>query len=460
MDMRQQPNIGTLVRAVVTPFRKKKIETWDMYGRRVHVERGPTVINFALQLRNPEDDLGKALGLGPAIETYVARVIGLPFGATVPIRLASRGAYLIVEMEAQDPWRPAYPELEEFAVDGMLLGLDTYCNPIHFDLLHRPPGMLVFGKPDSGKSNAMRLLAAQWLAQGWLMALADYKLLRSWRDFEQVTSWQPATTDKEVAALLKVLRAEMDARNAGEVEDEVPILVVVDEISDCGDKQIQKDLAQLVKMGRECGFRFIIGSQRAGTDDVNVGIKNVMDVRLVGKMPAAEEYNSTNRRDVGVDRLQKHGDMVLIRESGEIVRLQVARADPEDVTHLLQKAPVERGREREPATRQVSGRAEVGAPIEKSASTALAKRPESIFEALGMLEREAEDAGDGRKVPAGRIIGKASEWLWRNDVLPSFGMLNAWHSHWYGQGLSVPRRRDVRRMAALLNGREDLVEQA
>ena len=423
--------INRLLAAIVQPLHRNKIATLDMAPWRVPVRVlvGPTTITFGLQLAYPEKDLAAALKQRSAIEAYVARVLGLRVGESLPVRVVAAGAYLLVEVAHPRPWRPTWNDVAAYVKTSVLLGIDQYNQPVSFRIEAAPPGVLVVGKSGSGKTNAMRLIAAQALANGWEIALVDLKGGRDWRrDIAPRAKWT-AWDDLDAREVLETLNAILDRRNRGEVEDEPPILLVFDEFPDASEKT-QQAAARIVRMGRSARIYSLIGAQRAGKREIRPAvIRSSMTTRLVGLVSNAQESaDACAMPGLGADALLGKGDMLFIEDGVRVRRVQVALARPEDLVHLL--------RDRVEVMRPESG-------------TALARL--TFDEVLRRMEREAQAKKHPHaKPPPAWLLARTIAYIQRRGELPTFTLMARWHIQREGAHITHRRRVECREWAVKL----------
>jgi hypothetical protein len=409
---------------ILQPLHRQGIHTLDMapWHEEIRVTRGPTLLSVALQLVAPEKDMRAALKQAPAIEAHVASALGLPPGQRLPVRVVASGAYFIVEVPRLDPWRPSYGEIARQATEAVLLGLDTYSQPVAVDLTAEMPGMLVVGRSGSGKSNAMRLIAAQRLARGDELWLIDLKGGADWADFRHLAGGRWATTEDEGERLLGRLTETIKARNAGRAPKEPRLLLIVDEVANF-DAQQQQSLARLVKEGRSALLRTIVGNQRCGKE-MDRMIRANLTWRLVGLVADATESHLAAGSGAGADALQGCGDMLFVEDGRAARRLQVARADPIDLVSLL-------GTVNTPA-------------LPPTPATALAQIPRTIVDLCRVFEHEAERVGKGYEIPHPWVLARANEYAIRTGRAAPFDLIREWSRRRAGKALSKARMDDVR----------------
>lgn len=424
--MNSDQAVQRLVWALLQPLHRSGIHTLDMqpWGQRVRIVSGPTVLTVHLQLHKPERDMTKAVKMAAQMEAYVARAFSLKPGASKPLRVTASGQYLNVEVPlGEGAWRPTYPELAEQAIESILLGIDMHNQPVALDLTQEIAGLFVVGASGSGKTNVLRLIAAQALSRGWQLWLADLKGGAEWRDMWPYARRGARDTEGAVSLISDVLEI-VTARNRGEAAKDDWLLLIVDEVGSLP-KSDQQQLAQLARVGRSAHLRTLVGNQRCGSD-VDPMIRANLTWRLTGKVENARESNlATGISGAGAESLQGRGDMLLVEDGKDIRRFQAARADEVDIAGLLTDAPPE--------------------PVEERRAA-----PATAYEVWEHLKGEAVRAGDGRTVPDYWIIARATEWTLHNGTVPTFAQIAEWSKKRMGKGLSAGRRRDVRTWAETL----------
>lgn len=431
-----QQAVRALVWAILQPLHRNNLYTRDMHpwGEQIAVAQGPTTMTVAVQLARPEADLVKALKMGAAMEQYIARVFRLAPGQSVPVRVSGSGQYLLVEVpKLEAAWRPTYLELADRVEGAVLVGLDGYGQPVALDPEAVVPGMKVVGMSGSGKSTAMRLIAAQAAWRGWQLWIADTKWGESWQDFRPLAPGRFALTTEEQASLITRLTVEMDARNQGTRPKEPPILLVFDEMIHA-EKPIKEALVKLVAQGRSARIRFLFGAQRWG-DEAPKGIRANITWGLVGLVESAQASTfATNITGAGADKLQGKGDMLLVEDGREARRVQVARADAGDIAELLGEAI----------------RRQAGTLAAEAATAPLDLPPLSAAAIEARFAEEAARAADGRVVPTGALIGRANEYAIRNERPAPYRLLRAWARLHMGRELSKKRLDELRDAAAIV----------
>jgi hypothetical protein len=447
MDQRQ---LQTLIYNILQPLHRAKppIYTLDMapplgaspeearhWQQPVRVTEGPTVLTLGLRLAYPEKDLLRAEKLGRQMENYVAAAMKLQEGERLPIRVSAGGAFLLVEVPRPDPWRPTYPEVASQTTEAILLGLDLYGQPMALDLTQEMPGLLVTGRSGSGKTNQMRLVAAQAISKGWQLWLVDLKGGADWDDFRAAAGDRWATAEDDGIELLKELQEIVKRRNSGTALKAPRILLVVDEASNFHREREQPFLARLVKEGRSAMLRTIIGNQRVG-QELHPMIKANLTWRLVGL--AADESESrlaTGDPRASAESLIGTGDMLYIQDGRPGKRFQGLQAGPDHVAGLLALAGV-------PALPAPAPLFEPWAsPV---APAPLSRIPRDIMELVRIFEEAAHQASDGREVPDPWLLARANEYAIHTGQAAPFGLLRTWSRRRIGKALSKARMDEIR----------------
>jgi hypothetical protein len=396
------------------------IFTLHLWGEPVDVIHGPSVVTLALSLQDQtQENIRKAQTTAKAMESLASRAIGLPPGAELPVRVTHKGGYLLAEFPQVEPYRPTFPELEEFAGELVLLGLDQYNRPAHVDL--SGAHAFVAGTTGSGKTNVLRLVAAQCLSKGWTVSFADAKGdLNDWSDLLPFSPWPLAVTENEMLGLLDELEAIIRDRYANRHAPRDPLLLVFDEVLDTGNP-VKTRLITLAQQGRAAGLRCIMGAHRIGKE-LPPALRVNITTRIVGKVPDDTESRlATGMEGLGAETLTGAGDMLLVAQ-GEVKRVQVARAAPEDIAHLL--APLDRP---EPAT---------------VVASSPAKPLNSIDAVMRELDRRADAAG--AEAPPVWLIARGVAHMQRTGRLPTFAQLDSWAKQETGAGLSMRKKRETR----------------
>lgn len=328
-------DLQALTYAIVYPLHEAGIET---YYQSIKVIKGPTTYSFGIQLVKPSL-LPKTTNkkMRGTIETLVSRIMNVPMGQSISIRIYHQGQFLMIEIPRPDPWRPTYEEMREELRNEIFLGMTNQGISFYIDLFNmQGPGMFIVGASGSGKSNAARLVIFQAILNGCDIAIADLKGGESYEeDLGRYANLGIAYNEADALILFQKIKAISDGRNEGRLPKDTEILVVFDEIPRTPvNGELQKVFQDLCASARSAKIRFLGIAQRAGKE-IHPQILQNLSVRLVGKVMAAEAPLATGVKRSGADKLFGYGDMLFIVE-GEIKgRLQVPRADAKDISHLL-----------------------------------------------------------------------------------------------------------------------------
>lgn len=245
-----------------------------------------------------------------------------------------------------------------FDLNAMLLpvspGVTIDGKPLVFDLATMPH-LLLGGTTGSGKSvclNALLLSLLSYAEQRPLrFALIDPKQVEfsAWRGNHQL--FREVATDTAAATqLLETLVDEMNARyerfSALGVKDlaaarrqgeQAPwIVLAVDELADLvmQDKANETLLTRLAQMGRAAGIHMILATQRPDANTFSGTLRTNCPARIALRVSRASE-SKIIMDEVGAERLQGAGDMILRGSDGVLVRAHSYNIRGEDAVALL-----------------------------------------------------------------------------------------------------------------------------
>lgn len=323
---------------------------------------GPSIVRFKLRLRPNEslrkiqgvaDDLARDLAL--ASTPIIDNVLRTNFvGVDIP-RERGQMVELRSLLAGLGPPGPAeLPVIIGVTPDGSLVIED----------LSEFPHLLVAGATGSGKSVFLRSLLLSLMTQyppdKLEVLIVDPKLtdftffnntpyLRGGNVFSQ--------PEQARNALLELVRVEMPrrqslmaSRNTTKIKlfnqrypDEAlpPIIALIDEyallVSIMSKKEreaFEQDLMIFAAAARSAGIHLVLATQRPSADIVTSTLKANLPTRIAFRVAS-----STNSRVVldtaGAENLLGRGDMLLHRQSGEIVRLQAPFMDEEEMQAYL-----------------------------------------------------------------------------------------------------------------------------
>lgn len=308
----------------------------DLIPSPVHVETCPAFISFPLEIERAKD-VKDALKLQNQIKFNIARALGLSHKDSKEVVVRSQSTYLIVEVERNEPYKPTFGEMNQEHHEGFLFGSDGSMMLVSNLWAQQKAGMAFIGTTGSGKSNAMRLIISQALSQGIRTYLIDYKGGDDFADDIAPLCVAHAFNEEEALPLLTNLYGLVQARNEGDEPKDEQILIVFDEIYQASDKA-QDIYAKTCAIMRSANVRTLAGSQRFG-EEVKSGIKTNLTTRLVGLVgDKNESYLATGIKEAGAELLVGLGDMLLI-VNNQVRRIQVPRANIDDMAPLLAKSP-------------------------------------------------------------------------------------------------------------------------
>ena len=385
----------------------------------VEIVPGPLTITLAVRLVRP-GDVKRALGLGPAVALSLGYGLGVPEGQPFAVRLYQGTQRMMIEVPRPDPYHPTLSELETLGEDEIALGLDAQMGVARLNLSTAAPGVLFVGMTGSGKSTAMRLVAASALMRGWkLGALIDLKNdddYGAFAPFAGTVALDPA----QASAAFDVLLAEMRERMAGKRAKE-PTVVLVDELVelDAGGKD---KLARLASQCRSANIRLLLGTQRAGKELPRFLVSQLA-TRLVGQVHAAgDSYDATGVPDAGAELLTGAGDMLYVRGSS-VARVSVAYLPRADIPAMLGKVP-RVGRNLPPYP----------TPVERAFD---------VFVRETMEGWKANAPNAQTRIPERWLVHKALAYTTRTRRPPTHGLIRTWQEQRGEPVLSDARRRDV-----------------
>lgn len=322
-----------VARAAIDTLLDNEIE---LIPSHVAVETHPAFLSFPLELAHAKD-IKEALKLQPQIKFNIARALDLSHKDTKEVVIRSQSTYLIVEVERNQPYKPTFEEMSQANFEGFLFGSDGSITLTSNLWAHQKAGMGFVGMTGSGKSNLIRLMMSQALAQGVLVYLIDYKGGDDFRDDIAPLCQKVAYNEGEALDLLLELRAMITARNEGRESKDERVLIVFDEIYQASDK-VQEIYAKMCAAMRSSNVRTLGCSQRFG-EEIKSGIKTNLKTRVVGLVENKGESSlATGIKGAGAELLAGLGDMLLVVNS-QVRRIQVPRANIADMAPLLAKSP-------------------------------------------------------------------------------------------------------------------------
>ncbi len=438
-----------LVYAVLEAFHKKGVKTWHMTPapRPLEVSLGPTTITLSIDLRSPEHDLAKALKMAPVVKKYVAEVFALPESSFFDVHITDGVRFVLVTVPHPEPWYPEFSEVEDLAKDDLLLGVDMFNQVVYYDMWNAFSSAMVSGMPGAGKTNTMRLIAAQAMRQDWRVFLIAAKGVAAGRDSSEWEDIAPfcervAINTQETSEVLEYIDRECQARASGKKPVDRGILMIVDELLEMDSDQL-KDLGQLLRVRRTAGFRGLLGAKVVGKK-IPQDIRASVGFRITHKSAThIESQNATGLANLGAEKLRR-GEVVMVDPSSRVTRLVVAKADIEDIAKLL------------PTSVTVPDLVEETVKIEEiTTSQKTEKQAESsLFEQVIEEWKEAEiQSSKGLQAPPVWILARAFAYQQTNSKPPSHKLMDKWHIKRHGKGMTKTRRDMVKQACKRLADR-------
>lgn len=417
--------VDRLAWAVLEAFHKKGVLTWHMWPnpRPVEIATGPTTLTLSLDLKKPEHDLAKALKMGPIVKKYVAEVFALPETSYFDVHILDGVRYVLVTVPHPDPWYPEFSEVADLATDDLILGVDMFNRAVYHDLWQPLASAIISGQPGSGKTNTMRLLTAQAIKQGWKVYLVAAKGIVAGKGSSEWTDIAPfcekvAISHKETGEILSQISKECKARAHGQKQIDDGILLIVDELLEMNSDH-EKALGQLLRVRRTAGFRALLGCKVVGKE-VAKDVRASVGYRIVHTCATSiESQTATGIPNLGAEKLRV-GEAIMVDPASRVSRLVVAKADTEDVAHLLLSLP-------------------------SANESAKSFKPKSKFDLILDRWKEEEEASTrGLQAPPRWILARALAYFHANGKPPSHRLMDAWHHKRQGETISQTRRKMVK----------------
>lgn len=235
-----------------------------------------------------------------------------------PCRVYQHGAVVRVELAR---WtRPAVPLAVLPAPDGLAvpLGLDAVTGvPVGLDLA-RAPHVLVGGQTGSGKSTALRALAAGLARGGARLALCDSDA-DTWGPFRDAAAlaYPVAESPADVRALVLTIAGELGGGRGGPA-----LVLMIDEVQTL-DPPGMRALADVLARGRKGRTFAVLATQYVRGDVLDRRLTDQCAWRLAGRV-----QDATASRLVlgagGAECLTGAGDMLIARGGGAPRRMLAA----------------------------------------------------------------------------------------------------------------------------------------
>ena len=298
-----------------------------------------TIINLA-------DDISRSMGVGAV---RIAQILGTQYlGVEVPNE--TRETVTIKELLVNSNFQDAKHKIP------ICIGKNI-SGDIEVIDLSKTPHLLVAGTTGSGKSVFINTLLTSILYKfspdDLRLILIDPKMLELsvYNDIAHLLT--PVVTEPKKAIIaLKWVCKEMERRYSlmneentrsleafnQKVEEKIPyIVVVIDEMADLmmtAGKEVEHYVQRLAQMARACGIHLVMATQRPSVDIITGSIKANFPSRI--SFQVASKYDSrTVLGEIGAEQLLGNGDMLLMKNGGNILRYQSAFISDNEVTKLI-----------------------------------------------------------------------------------------------------------------------------
>ncbi|MBO4767964.1 MAG: DNA translocase FtsK, partial [Bacteroidales bacterium] len=338
----------------------------------INAKVGPTVTLYKIrlaegikiaQVRKLEEDIAISLGAkGVRVVTLLDSV-----GIEVPNEKASVVALKAVLNS------PQFKEKEKKMNLPLALGI-TVTNEPYFVDLTKMPHLLVAGATGMGKSVGLNCILASMLftkhpaelklvlvdpkkVELSLYNKLDHHFLAKLPDGDEAI----ITETKKVVYTLKSLCVEMDDRYELLKEADVRqiteynekflnrrlnplkghkflpyIVVVIDEFADLlvtAGREVEEPIARLAQKARAVGIHLVMATQRPTTDIINGTIKANFNARIAFRVNSMVD-SRTIIDSPGANRLIGRGDMLVMAPGEELVRVQCALVDTDELIRI------------------------------------------------------------------------------------------------------------------------------
>ena len=223
--------------------------------------------------------------------------------------------------------------------------------------LSKTPHLLVAGTTGSGKSVFINTLLSSILysfaPDKLRLILIDPKMLELsvYNDIAHLLT--PVVTEPKKAIItLKWICKEMERRYSlmneegsrnlesfnEKSHEKLPyIVVVIDEMADLmmtAGKEVEHYVQRLAQMARACGIHLVMATQRPSVDIITGSIKANFPSRI--SFQVASKYDSrTILGEVGAEQLLGNGDMLMMKNGGNITRYQSAFISDNEVGKII-----------------------------------------------------------------------------------------------------------------------------
>ena len=288
--------------------RNRAVLRWWLLPERLAIQFLPSALRRPTDLTRPEvtEHLRMALG-GRRVVPYVG-----PEG--VFLQVGYKPALIPSYPVRLDPRRFPYP----FAIPvGATEGGELYLS------LDKHPGILVVGTTGSGKTSFLQAVIQATLFWGHTEVLirdgkqgADFGRFQPW-------AWVSQDAAPLLAYVLACIRdrfARMRQADARSRQAFPRILLVVDEVTTLT-KEEQKDLGEVLTLGRAAGVRVFVATQFPRTDYLDGRALSNMDTRVALKVTAVHE-SVIALGTKGAEALPSPG-WALVRWGGRMTRVRL-----------------------------------------------------------------------------------------------------------------------------------------
>jgi DNA segregation ATPase FtsK/SpoIIIE-like protein len=230
-------------------------------------------------------------------------------------------------------------------VNGILLSLLYTCTPDNLRMLLIDPKKLEF-KLYEGIPHLLHPVVTE--AKGAAAALAwacremdqRYELLARW-DTRNIVNYN-SKVERELkswnhAKAIKYAPPGWPDSERPPMPETMPyIVIVIDELADLmmvAKHEVQDSIVRLAQMARACGIHIILATQRPSVDVITGLIKSNMPTRIAFKLRS--NIDSRTVLDAGgADKLLGRGDLLMLPNSGDIIRCHGAFVSDEEVKRV------------------------------------------------------------------------------------------------------------------------------
>ena len=298
-----------------------------------------TVINLA-------GDISRSMGVGAV---RISQIYGTQYlGVEVPNQ--KRQVVTIKELLSNENFKKTNHKIP------ICIGKDISGHIEVIDL-SKTPHLLVAGTTGSGKSVFINTLLSSILysfpPDRLRLLLIDPKMLELsvYNDIAHLLT--PVVTEPKKAIIaLKWVCKEMERRYSlmneegsrnlegfnEKSHEKLPyIVVVIDEMADLmmtAGKEVEHYVQRLAQMARACGIHLVMATQRPSVDIITGSIKANFPSRI--SFQVASKYDSrTILGEVGAEQLLGNGDMLMMKNGGNITRYQSAFISDNEVAKII-----------------------------------------------------------------------------------------------------------------------------